>query len=95
MRLRDVACGMQYLHSRNVLHGDLKAANVLLSSNQLAPFGEVAKVSDFGLSRSLNNGQTHRSTRTVGTVSHMPPELLRVGKKSPAGDVYAFGVMSE
>jgi serine/threonine protein kinase len=44
VRLRDIAAGMSYLHSRNVLHGDLKAANVLLASSQTAPFGMVAKV---------------------------------------------------
>ena len=92
-RLRDVAAGMAYLHSRNTLHGDLKAANVLLATCPGAPFGLVAKVADFGLSRTLKVGQTHRSTRTVGTVTHMPPELLRLGKLSPAGDVYAFGII--
>jgi serine/threonine protein kinase len=40
-------------------------------------------------------GQTHRSTRTLGTVSHMAPELLRLGRMSSAADVYAFGIMSE
>ncbi|KAI8467040.1 MAG: kinase-like domain-containing protein [Monoraphidium minutum] len=93
VRLRDVASGMAYLHARNVLHGDLKAANVLLAASTAAPFGMVAKVADFGLSRMLKVGQTHRSTRTVGTVTHMPPELLRLGKLSPAGDVYAFGII--
>ncbi|KAI8466992.1 MAG: hypothetical protein J3K34DRAFT_524069 [Monoraphidium minutum] len=93
VRLRDVASGLAYLHSRNVLHGDLKAANVLLASSTAAPFGLIAKVADFGLSRMLKVGQTHRSTRTVGTVTHMPPELLRLGKLSPAGDVYAFGII--
>ncbi|GBF92133.1 kinase [Raphidocelis subcapitata] len=93
VRLRDVASGLAYLHSRNVLHGDLKAANVLLCTSTTAPFGMVAKVADFGLSRMLKVGQTHRSTRTVGTVTHMPPELLRLGKLSPAGDVYAFAII--
>lgn len=51
----------------------------------------VAKVADFGLSRALREGETHRSTRTVGTLTHMSPELLRAGKMMPAGDVYAFG----
>ena len=86
---------MQYLHARNVLHGDLKSLNILITSHTTAPYGNVAKVSDFGLSRSLKSGQTHRSTRTFGTVNHMSPEQLRLGKMSPAGDVYAFGIMSK
>jgi len=48
-------------------------------------------VSDFGLSRALGVGQTHQSTRTVGTVTHVAPELLLAGKLSPKSDVYAFG----
>lgn len=86
---------MQYLHSRNVLHGDLKMANVLLNKHTGAPYGQIAKISDFGLSRALQTGETHRSTRTMGTVTHMAPELLRAGKMSAAGDVYAFGIMSK
>ena len=49
--LADVAAGMNYLHLRNCVHGDLKPANVLLRKQQGAPFGHVAKVSDFGLSK--------------------------------------------
>ena len=49
--LADVAAGMDYLHQRNCVHGDLKPANVLLRKQQGAPFGHVAKVSDFGLSK--------------------------------------------
>lgn len=43
--------------------------------------------------RSLTAGQSHRSTRTLGTFNRAPPELLRSGRLSPACDVYAFGVM--
>lgn len=43
--------------------------------------------------RSLTAGQSHRSTRTLGTFNRAPPELLRLGRLSPACDVYAFGVM--
>ena len=92
-RLSDVAAGMAYLHGRSVLHGDLKAANCLLASAPSAPFGAAAKVSDFGLSRALNPGATHRSTRTCGTVTHQAPELLRLGKLSAAADVYAFAIL--
>ncbi|WIA13933.1 hypothetical protein OEZ85_002503 [Tetradesmus obliquus] len=91
--LRDIASGMNYLHSRSVIHGDLKPGNVLIKHEQGAPYGRVAKVSDFGLSRALQVGQSHKSTRTMGTMNHTPPELLRLGRLSPAGDVYAFGIL--
>jgi serine/threonine protein kinase len=55
-RLKEVAQAMQYLHARNVVHGDLKVANVLLASCTTAPFGMMAKVTDFGLSRALQVG---------------------------------------
>ncbi|GBF97019.1 hypothetical protein Rsub_09492 [Raphidocelis subcapitata] len=93
VRLREVAAGMVYLHARNVLHGDLKAANVLLTASPAAPFGATAKLSDFGLSRVLASDATHRSTRSVGTITHCSPELLRSGRASTAADVYAFGIL--
>jgi serine/threonine protein kinase len=65
--------------------GDLKPGNVLLKQQQGAPFGHVCKVTDFGMSRCLGVGQSHRSTRTLGTVNHTSPELLRLGRLSPAG----------
>lgn len=94
-RLRDIAAAMAYLHSCNIIHCDLKTPNVLLATDADAPYGQTAKVTDFGLSRALQIGQTHRSTRTLGTVTHMAPELLRSGKLSAAADVYSFGIMSK
>ena len=70
-----------------------QAANVLLTASPASPYGAVAKLSDFGLSRALASDVTHRSTRTFGTVTHCSPELLRSGRASPAADVYAFGIM--
>lgn len=91
--LLDVAAGMGYLHSRNCVHGDLKPANVLLKHEPAAPFGHLAKVSDFGLSKTMTTGQSHRSTKTLGTFNRAPPELLRLGRLSPACDMYAFGIL--
>ncbi|GIL48846.1 hypothetical protein Vafri_5268 [Volvox africanus] len=141
--LRDVAAGMTHLHALNIVHGDLKMANVLMSSRQpevidnaigsssagsgagpcqgvpgsnsepgngavpdpanssqnvsgnfaQLPAEMIAKVADFGLSRCLQEDQTHHSTKTVGTVTHMPPELLRSGKLTLSSDVYSFGII--
>lgn len=62
------------------------------ASASLAGRGYAAKVSDFGLSRVLE----HKSkvvTKTYGTITHMPPELLEKGIASKAADVYSFGVL--
>ncbi|CAK0768637.1 hypothetical protein CVIRNUC_003584 [Coccomyxa viridis] len=81
----EIAQGMDYLHSRDVLHSDLNCSNVLLTTEG------AAKISDFGLSRAFC-GQT-QATETFGTLSHAPPELVGKGKLSRGADVYAFGVM--
>ncbi|WIA08244.1 hypothetical protein OEZ85_007689 [Tetradesmus obliquus] len=92
-RLLEVAQGMAFLHAHSVLHGDLKAANVLLKSTIYSSFGHVSKISDFGLASRLLDGATHRSTQTTGTISHSAPEVLTTGRMSPAADVYSFGIM--
>ena len=56
----DIARGMVHLHKSGLVHSDLKARNVLLKSTQSPsvtdPRGFVAKLSDFGLSLSLDTG---------------------------------------
>jgi serine/threonine protein kinase/ABC-type phosphate/phosphonate transport system substrate-binding protein len=82
--LQDVAQGLRFLHtaSSQVIHGDLKASNVLLDTNF------CAKVTDFGLSAKKQIG-------AVGTPYWMAPELLQGGisTNSAASDVYSFGIV--
>ena len=81
--LRDISQGMRFLHaaSPQVIHGDLKAQNVLVDSKFRA------KVADFGLSQKRNVGAT-------GTPLWMAPELLRgQSDNTAASDVYSFGIM--
>ncbi|WIA13815.1 hypothetical protein OEZ85_007362 [Tetradesmus obliquus] len=91
--LRDVAAGMEFLHSKNIVHSDLNANNVLVSSCEASPNGLVAKLADLGLSRVINQHRTHRTTHTFGTLSHMPPCLLREGRLTTRADVYAFAMV--
>ncbi|KAJ7040670.1 kinase-like domain-containing protein, partial [Mycena alexandri] len=85
----DVALGLQYLHEQKVIHGDLKAINVLVTPSRRAC------ICDFGLS-SIVNEITLRLTQSTsvaqkGTPRYYAPELLRPkGKKDFPSDVYAF-----
>ncbi|CAD7702914.1 unnamed protein product [Ostreobium quekettii] len=89
---RDVTSAMAYLHSLDIIHGDLKAQNILLQTCRSNERGFICKVADFGLSRS-SRCRSYIQTNTFGTVSHMPPELLSDGILTPATDVYSFGMM--
>ncbi|GLC36181.1 hypothetical protein PLESTF_001471200 [Pleodorina starrii] len=93
---REVASALAYLHAANVVHGDLSGWNVMLCSSGTAAAeggrGFVAKVADFGLSRTLEI-RSKMQTANYGTLSHMPPELVLHGTVSRAVDVYSFGVL--
>lgn len=91
--LKEVLHALIFLQEKRILHGDLKAANVLLASSDRDRRGFVAKISDFGLSRVLKPEMNHICTQTFGTVTHMPPELLASGIMSPSADVYALGIL--
>jgi len=52
------------------------------------------RLADFGLSRLMDNDQSHISTQTFGTIPYMPPELLADGRMTRAVDVYSFGIIS-
>ncbi|KAK1220511.1 hypothetical protein PQX77_016721 [Marasmius sp. AFHP31] len=84
----DVASGLAYLHSKKIVHSDLKGVNILITSE------ERACIADFGLSRITDSKGlriTTSATRPVGTARWLAPELL-VGNGGPSkeSDVYAF-----
>ncbi|KAG9003722.1 hypothetical protein FRB93_010943 [Tulasnella sp. JGI-2019a] len=86
-----IASGLAYLHANNVIHGDLKASNVLLDG-ELNP-----KICDFGLTKVMHSEYaiTSAGLKGLGTLGWMSPELLTEGKsavKTTASDIYAFGI---
>ncbi|KAG2438351.1 hypothetical protein HYH02_010807 [Chlamydomonas schloesseri] len=88
-----VASGVAYLHSRNIIHGDLSANNVLLMRTPSPALPVVAKVSDFGLSLRLSDGQDQVKNVRHGTPYYQSPEVAEQGTCSLAADVYSVGVL--
>jgi serine/threonine protein kinase len=71
---------------------DLSGGNVLLTSSTANPHGFSARVTDFGLARSLDV-KARTAPGCYGTITHMAPETIREGELSVACDVYAWGVL--
>ncbi|KAF7023305.1 hypothetical protein CFC21_035854 [Triticum aestivum] len=77
----DVARGLAYLHGRSLVHGDVKARNVVVGADGRA------KIADFGCARAVGS-----SDRPVGgTPAFMAPEVARGEEQGPAADVWALG----
>jgi len=86
--IRGVAAGLLYMHEdweKVVVHRDIKASNVLLD-------GEMnGRLGDFGLARLHDHGDDPHTTRVVGTMGYLAPELVRTGRATTRSDVFAFG----
>ncbi|KAL0726266.1 hypothetical protein Bca4012_022359 [Brassica carinata] len=81
----DICKGMNYLHQNNIIHRDLKAANLLMDEN------EVVKVADFGVARV--KAQTGVMTAETGTYRWMAPEVIEHKPYDHKADVFSYGIV--
>ena len=84
--LHDIACGLCYIHSKNIIHCDLTGKNILLTNNF------HAKIADFGQAVIYDPNSKESLPTNPGNVHHMPPEASQHNPTySTKLDVFSFG----
>jgi serine/threonine protein kinase len=89
--MQQVAAALAFAHSRGVVHRDVKPDNIMVTGQ------DQVKVTDFGIARVLQEGNTLRSLTTtgasIGTPLYMSPEQIEGQKVDGRTDIYSFGVV--
>ncbi|CAM8997671.1 unnamed protein product [Rhodiola kirilowii] len=81
----DISRGMEYLHNNDIIHRDLKTANLLLDDK------ENVKVADFGVARV--KAQSGVMTAETGTYRWMAPEVIEHKPYDHKADIFSFGIV--
>ncbi|KAL6441256.1 hypothetical protein ACFW04_003490 [Cataglyphis niger] len=85
--LKQILCGIDYIHSQNVVHHDIKPRNIFISTS-----GQLQiQLGDFGLACPLKP-QGKKSHSACGTHMYAAPEQLQ-GKCDPKSDIYSVGIV--
>lgn len=82
---KQVIAGLDYAHSMNVVHRDVKPANIMITRQK------VAKIMDFGISKSI--GTLTRTGQVLGTPYYMSPEQVMGHVVDGRSDLFSFGVV--
>ncbi|CAA6667199.1 unnamed protein product [Spirodela intermedia] len=81
----DLSRGLSYLHSKKIVHRDVKTENMLLD------IGRTLKIADFGVAR-VEAQNPQEMTGETGTLGYMAPEVLEGKPYNRSCDVYSFGI---
>jgi len=84
---REISEVLEYVHSKNVIHRDIKASNVMLLNS------DEVKVLDFGIARSTDEATVTVTGDILGTYESMAPEQAAGKRVDATADVYGLGVL--
>jgi serine/threonine-protein kinase len=83
----EIARGLSIAHARNMVHRDIKPQNILIDAEGRA------KLTDFGISRQLEQDGMTATGRVLGTTDYVAPEQAMGRKVDPRTDIYSLGVV--
>lgn len=86
--LYQTADALSAVHGAGIVHRDIKPGNIMVS-----PTGEV-KLTDFGISKAPGQVNLTQAGMVMGTAQYLPPEQAMGQPATPAGDLYALGVIA-
>ncbi|RRD52935.1 serine/threonine protein kinase [Buchananella hordeovulneris] len=89
--IRGVLSALGAAHAAGVVHRDVKADNVLLTTAH-GWQGKDVRLADFGIAAIVREDTGNR-TEAIGTPNYMAPELIAYGKSGPASDIYSAGIL--
>src|SRR5258708_2535105 len=84
--MEQVCSALDFAHQHNVVHRDIKAANLMLTAN------DVVKITDFGTAKILQFG-TAQTAHVMGTPSYMSPEQVKGKPVDGRSDIFSLGVI--
>jgi len=82
--LVQISFGLQYIHSKKILHRDLKTQNIFLTKQ------DIIKIGDFGISKSLNH-TLDLATTAIGTPHYLSPEICQRKSYNHKSDMWSLG----
>ncbi len=90
--LRQVAEALDYAHRRGIIHRDVKPANILISE-QASSAGRTAKITDFGVAKTIASHEATKSGTVTGTPSYMSPEQIESHAVDGRSDQFSLAVL--
>lgn len=86
--VEQIALGLRAMHRKDILHLDLKPANVMIDAQR------SVKLIDFGSALAASTSEVSQSTIPAGTADYAAPEHLTGAKPSSLSDIYSLGVIA-